>query len=274
MFWFFSIAVSIALLPFAAGANTPEDLVRWIYQSDTTNVSYLSRGLTFLTLPDNRASYLTTRFAGFYDANETYGDDLLMACMDYYPSVPGTDSDSNEVYRTLNLVSSQSDTEWRVDARFTNMGSPHHIAYVFVPEGGTWKLDDIVRDGNSMMAQPCSPKIESGPKIRGSGYCYIHGTNWLTLDIGGLGNGLVDVQSVQAGHFCGMDAQISATPGGWIARGPDGVSACELKILAAPEGGLRLSATYGCSFFCGQRASLDQIYFPATSQVHCSQMAN
>ncbi|WP_138469539.1 hypothetical protein [Poseidonocella sp. HB161398] len=255
----------------AAQASTPEDLVRWIYESTLARQGGAEAGLRYLTAPGQRQSFLTARLSAFYDANDSYGDDLLMACIDYDPSIPGQDFSEAEIAGSLDIASDGSEEEWRVTASFTTFGTPARVAYVFRPEAGSWKLDDIETNGAALSAIPCSPKAGDAPFLRGTGYCYDTGSSQLVLDIGGRGSGLASLESWQStGHFCGLRDEVLAPTGtGWVMNSSEFGRVCTVAFDIQPDNGIRLSTSGSCTPYCGAAAEMDGLVFPGSSQRPC-----
>lgn len=152
-----TLAVTLtAALP--ARAQNPEDLVRWIYTSLSAPGPAQARGLGYLSAPAQRGQYLSRRLAAFHDANDTYGDDLMTACVDFGFDIPGQDFDEAEIARTLTVTSAGDATRLSVTARFTSLGEPAAITYDFIPEDGFWRIDDIAGPGWRVSQIPCRPR--------------------------------------------------------------------------------------------------------------------
>lgn len=259
----------LAALPLQA--NTPEELVRWIYQTEISRNGG-PQGIAYLTAPENRRGFLSTRFADFYDASDSYGNDLLMSCIDFGPAIPGQDFEPQEIANTLQVTSDQTDARWHVTADFRTAGLPAKVEYIFLPVDGIWKLDDIIRDGRAMSNIPCVPKGDSTPQLRGTGYCYLDGGTSLVLDIGGTGAGQFEISSWQDnGHGCFAKGQLRPVAGGWYADGVSGDRQCKISLSVRSDNAIQVSAQ-GCVTMCGARAHLDGLVLPAQSQRRCVNM--
>lgn len=275
-----ALIVICAALP-ARAQDTPEDLVRWIYASLLSQPGAAS-GVAYLSAPERRRAFFTPRMVAFFDANDSYGDDLMMACLDHALEIPGQDFDPAEIGRTLTVTGSGDTGRRIVTARFTTFGQAAAVSYHFAPEDDVWRIDDIATASGRVMDTPCRPKAEqaggAAGVVRGTGYCFVSGDDRLILDIAGDGRGLLTLESWQAGgHSCGItDAMLAPTQTGWRHDGagatPD--RPCTLTIDITPDGGIRLSDPGGnCKRgYCGQRAALDGLGFPAASQVACAAM--
>ncbi len=260
----------VAALP--ARAQTPEDLVRWIYASLSAPGPAQAKGLAHISAPAQRRQFLSRRLADFYDANDSYGTDLMTACVDFAFDIPGNDFDEHEIARTLTVTTTGDPARPSVTARFTNFGQPAEFTYDFIPEDGAMRIDDIAGPGWRVSQIPCVPKGGSSPAAtRGTGYCYRSGDNTLRLDVAGDGRALFELDSWQvAGHNCGAGGVAQPIEGGWLFEdGP-----CRIEILVTPESGLRLTDhDWICKqTMCGARAVIDGLAFPRASQVDCALM--
>jgi len=274
------ICAICAALPVRA-QGTPEDLVRWIYASLLSQPGGAS-GIAYLSARERRAEFFTPRMVAFFDANDSYGDDLMMACLDHALEIPGQDFDPAEVGRSLTVTGSGDTDRQIITARFDTFGQAAAVSYHFAPVDGVWRIDDIETASGRLMDTPCRPKAEQPAGvagfIRGTGYCFVNRDDRLILDIAGDGRGLLTLESWQGGgHSCGIsDGSLSPTQTGWRYRDasifPD--TPCTLAIDVTPDGGIRLSDPGGhCKRGrCGQRAALDGMHFPAASQIACAAM--
>ena len=130
-----------------------------------------------MSSPAQRKNYFTDRMVSFYDANDSYGDDLAQACVDFGFAIPGQDYDAAEIMRSLRLSSQRGNDSTRVTAEFTNFGVPARVVYDFVPEAGYWKIDDITGQGFRVSQIPCTPKAASvqSPATPENAYCFQKG---------------------------------------------------------------------------------------------------
>jgi hypothetical protein len=243
-------------------AQTPEDTVRWIYASLTQPGP---NGLHYLSAADRRDQFFTRRMVAFYAANDSQGG----TCVDFGFAVPGNDYDAAEIQRSLALETSGGDSQKSISARFTSFGRPAQVVYDFTIEDGFWKIDDIAGPGWRVSQITCAPQAAAPAS---AGYCYIRGDDSLRLDLTADGGAMIDLQSWQAnGHSCSATGRAEATDGGWLFQAEEG---CRLQILVTAEQGLRLAdPDWACKrWLCGQRAVIDGLNFPRSSQVDCSQM--
>jgi hypothetical protein len=264
-----SLCLIWAALP--AAAQTPEDTVRWIYTSMAQTGAPQERGLWYLSRPERREQFFTRRQVAFIIANDSHGDDLATACIDFDPAIPGNDYDGAEILRTLSLSSTGDATRQTVTAQFTTFGQPAQIVYDFIVEEGFWKIDDIAGPGWRVSQMPCAPKSAAAPAAQ-SAFCYLNGSDTLRLELLADGAARVDMQSWQAnGHSCSVNGRADATEGGWMMQAEEG---CRLFVTVTPEQGIRLSDPewYCKRWMCGQRAVIDGLTFPRSSQIDCAQM--
>ncbi len=261
-------ALVLAWAP-ALTAQTPEEMVRWVYMSEAAPGPAEQRGIWFLASPEQRGNYFTRRMVYFFDANDSYGDNLAEACIDFSPSIPGNDYDEAELVRTLTLTSQNRAEGVTVTASFTTFGYPASVSYDFLPEDGFWKIDDIVLNGHRMSDIPCEPKAAAAPTPVHA-YCFRTGNEQaLRLDLDGAGGARLEFWSWQSnGHACSGQPVGNEVSGGW--RFP-GNGACELQLQIASDGGVELrDPEWACKeYMCGQRAVIDQMRFPHSSRIDC-----
>jgi hypothetical protein len=254
-----------------ARAQTPEDLVRWIYTALTAPGPAEMKGLAYLSAPAQRRQFLSRRLADFHDANDSYGSDLMTACVDFAFDIPGQDFDAAEIARTLSVASGGDPARPSVTARFTSFGQPAEITYDFIPEDGTLRIDDIAGPGWRVSQIPCAPKGGSSASPASPGYCYRTDDTTLRLDVAGDGRALFELDSWQGGgHHCGGGGPAQPIEGGWVHE----AGSCRIEILVTPEAGLRLTdRDWICKeTMCGARAVIDGLAFPRASQVDCALM--
>ena len=252
-----------------AGAQTVEDTVRWIYTSLVNPGSPDAKGLLFFTSPAQRSRYLSRRLTAFYEANDSYGSDLAQACLDFSPSIPGQDFDAQEIIGTLQVSSDVAENRQRVIASFSTFGAPAQIAYDFILEDGFWKLDDIAGPGWRLSDISCAPKGTAGTP---ASFCYNTQNDQLWLDTLQSGDARFALESWQAnGHSCTASGIAKAQNGRWVFTDPSAQN-CRLGITVEPDGTVAISdPDFACKFvYCGQRAVLDGLRFPNTSQVACT----
>ncbi|MCV3270469.1 hypothetical protein [Roseobacter sinensis] len=263
------VTVTLALFLFGlpATAQSPEEIVRWIYASLSGPGPALQQGLDYLSSPDQRSNYFSRRMVMFFDANDSYGDDLAQACVDFGFAIPGNDFDAAEVARSLELSTQPGPEGMTIVARFTNFGSPAQVTYDFAQEDGFWKIDDVAGEGFRVSQIPCTPKAAAPV----TAFCYRQGEDGLRLDLAAGGGGArVEFWSWQAnGHSCSGEMVGQAVAGGWDFPATGG---CLLQLRAASDGSLQLAdPDWACKrSLCGQRAVLDGLSFPRSSQIDCA----
>lgn len=260
----FCIAMLMSLPVWAEG---PEDTVRWMYTSLTQPGQANSKGLGYMTHPERREQFLSRRLTAFYAANDTYGNDLAAACVDFGFQIPGQDFDPAEIVRTLTIETTGDDTRQSVTARFTSFGEPALVVYDFIIEDGFWQLDDIAGSGWRVANMTCTPKIPL------TGYCYQTENSSFRLDIGADGTGQFRLSSWQGnGHACTAQGAIAPIEGGWMFQDPNAGAGCQILIKVTSEQGLQLSDPGGAckARLCGARAAIDGLTFPRSSQMDCA----
>ncbi|WP_299676776.1 hypothetical protein [uncultured Roseobacter sp.] len=254
----------------STAAQSPDELIRWVYTSLASANPWAQQGLQYLSAPAQRTHYFTRRMVAFYEANESYGDDLARACVDFGFAVPGNDYDAAEISRTLQVSARTTPERITVEARFSSFGSPAQVTYEFAQEDGFWKIDDIAGEGFRVSQIPCSPKTASAAAASADAFCYRRGDDTLRLDLTPGAPPQLQVSSWQAnGHSCSGRMSGQEVAGGWDFPRADG---CRLQLRVTPEGGLQLAdPDWLCKpGMCGQRAVLDGLNFPRSSQIDCA----
>ncbi|MEX0280770.1 MAG: DUF3828 domain-containing protein [Arenibacterium sp.] len=263
----------------SARADTPEELVKWIYTSLQHAVPAEQKSLDYLMSPAQRIQFFSERMITLFNNNDTYGNDLP-ACIDFAIAIPGQDFDRNEVVQTLQTVAAGDDERQRVVARFTNFTAPAEITYDFIIENGRWVIDDISGSGTRLSAINCPPKSSepvqpAAPQT--TSYCYQDNSKSLRLDVAADGSATFQFDSFQAnGHTCGGQGRAARTPAGWVYEEVLNGRACKIEFTVTQEQGIRLSdPDWACKpTLCGQRAVIDGMTFERNSQVICSMMRN
>ena len=273
--------VLVSLWPAATKAQGPEQTVNWIYTSLTASGPV---GLSYLGARERRAQFLSRRLVAFYEANETYGNDLAAACVDFAFDVPGQDYDAAEIARTLTLSTTGDATRQTVTARFSNFGQPALVVYDFIAEDGFWKIDDIAGPGWRVSLIPCAPRAASAapaapaataPADGSAQYCYVRGDDTLRVDAAANGAARFEFFSVQAnGHTCSARGKAQQVQGGWLFIDGTDANACRIGIMVTADGGLAISdPNWVCKpAYCGQRAVMDGLTFPPASRIDCARM--
>ncbi|MGR3565679.1 MAG: hypothetical protein ACU0FH_05985 [Heliomarina sp.] len=258
----------------SVAAQSPEDTVRWIYTSLSQPGSAEQKGFAYFRAPERRAQYMTNRMVTLFNANDTYGDDLASACIDFAPEIPGNDFDAAEIARTLQTTAEGDDQALSVTAQFSNFGTPAEIVYDFIPEDGFWKIDDIAGPGWRLSQIPCTAaSAPSGGAL--TGYCYVTDNASLRLRVDNAGHGEFEFDSLGAnGHFCGALGPVGPMPGGWVYQEDFQGAQCRIEITVTPESGLRLiDVDGGCKMsLCGQRAVIGERVFSRADQLDCAQI--
>lgn len=255
-----------------AVAQTPEDVVRWIYLSLQRPPPAEQNGLYFLSVPPQRSQFFTDRMVAFYEANDSYGDNLAEACVDFAFDIPGQDFDAAEIARTLQVSSQSSAQRIAVTADFITFGQPARVVYEFAQQDGVWKIDDIAGVNFRVSAIPCTPKAQAPARNAqaGGGYCYQRDADGLKIELAGDGRARIEFISWQAnGHSCSgmMEGRQEANALQFHAE-----EGCLLQLRVDNDGSIVFSdADYTCKrFMCGQRAVLDGLRFPQSSQIECA----
>ncbi len=197
-----------------------------------------------------------------------HGGDPVTACIDFGLDIPGNDYDEAEILRTLSLSSRGTQMRTTVEATFSTFGSPARIAYDFIVEDGFWKIDDIAGPGYRVSQIHCTVRTLA------AAYCYQSGNASMRLIRRPDGGAEFDFNSWQGnGHSCSGQGRARAIDGGWEYAGVQG---CRLRILVTPQQGLRLSdADWVCKrWMCGQRAVMDGLEFPRSSQIDCARLSD
>lgn len=274
------VAAAVLVILSASGparAQSPEETVRWIYTSRLQPGP--DQGLSYLSAPARRNEYFTRRMVAFFDANDTYGDDLMMSCVDFAFDIPGQDFDAQEVTQSLSLKATGDATRQSVTASFTNFGQPAQITYDFIPEDGFWRIDDISGPGFRVSQIPCQPKTGADAGTRqgqgGNGYCFQVRDDTLRLDVAGDGRAYFSLDSWQGGgHSCGAEGPARPIEGGWVYEQTFNGAPCRIELLVTPDGGIRVTdKDWTCKpALCGQRAVLDGLSFSLDTQVDCASL--
>lgn len=281
------VAMTVALPARAQGA---QDTIRWVYTSLEGLGPAESKGLAYLMSPAQRGQYFSQRMVDFFDANDSYGADLMTACIDFALDIPGQDFDAREIARTL-TVSAQGDAQaLSVTASFQNFGQVAQVVYDFIAEDGFWKIDDISGPGYRVSRISCEPRGVAGqsadaveaeaeelPAYTGGAvsYCYQQGYGTFRVDVAPDGNAQFRLNSVQAnGHSCSARGSAQRRVDGWVYEEMLVSGRCRIEILVTAEQGLRLrDEDWNCKpTLCGQRAVIDGLTFTRDDQINCALM--
>lgn len=159
------VALVIAFLfrsDFAVAKSDPERIVSGIYEALVSWKGLNSPSIDWLSAPERRAKYFSKRMVNFFNANDSYGDNLVVTCIDFSLAVNGNETDNAEIKRSLNIVTSNAGDRKIIEVRFTNFNEANRIQYKFIRENDVWKIDDIasLEKGSQWRLSeiPCSPK--------------------------------------------------------------------------------------------------------------------
>ncbi|MBK0327439.1 hypothetical protein I5535_09035 [Rhodobacteraceae bacterium F11138] len=255
----------------SAWAQSPEDTVRWVYQSLAAPGVGQPAGLAALGSPERRAQFFSRRMVEFLAANDDRGTESATACIDFGLEIPGNDFDGAEILRSLSLRSETTPTRTTVTAAFSTFGSPARIEYDFVIEDGFWKIDDVAGPGYRVSLFSCAP-TPSQRAPSNTSYCYQSENDMMRLAVLADGGADFEFMSWQSnGHTCSASGRARAVQGGWEYSGE---AACRLRILVTPDQGLRLTdQDWLCKRrMCGQRAVVDGLEFARSDQIDCARM--
>lgn len=273
-----ALAISLcAALPLRA--DTPEELVRWIYTSLAHPVPAEQKGLVYLMSPAQRVQFMSERMVTLLNNNDTYGDDLAAACIDFAFDIPGQDFDRNEIISTLITATTGDQERQTVVASFSNFAIPTQVSYDFVIENGRWVIDDIAQDRLRASTINCLPKgtgvVQPAPAPQITSYCYQDNTKSLRLDVSEDGSANFEFVSSQAnGHTCGGQGRAARTAAGWLYEAALDSGPCRIEFTVTPSQGIRLNdADWACKpTLCGQRAVIDGLTYDRETQVQCSML--
>ncbi len=269
---YLAVIALIACSAWPAAAQSPEDMIRWVYTSLAGPGALSQQGLPYMLSPAQRRNYFTRRMLAFFDANDSYGGGLAQACVDFSFAVPGNDYNANEIVQSLRISSQQDATRKSVVADFVTFGQPARVVYDFVPEDGYWKIDDIAGEGFRVSQIPCAPKTAAATPdaAQAKAYCFKNGNDDLRLDLGQNGTAQLEFSSWQSnGHSCSGRMPGQQVSGGWNFPAEQG---CILQLRITADGGVRMADTdHACKFMmCGQRAVIDGLSFPHSTRVDCA----
>ena len=122
-------------------AQTPEDVVRWIYASLVSDRPWNQQGVSFLRAPSQRGHFFTPRLVTLFEADDSYGDDMAQQCLPFDFAIPGNDFDAAEIVRTLQLNTRTIPGQISVTASFTTFGQPAQVVYDFAQVDQFVELD-------------------------------------------------------------------------------------------------------------------------------------
>jgi hypothetical protein len=253
-------------------AQTPEDVVRWIYASLVSDRPWNQQGVSFLRAPSQRGHFFTPRLVTLFEADDSYGDDMAQQCLPFDFAIPGNDFDAAEIVRTLQLNTRTIPGQISVTASFTTFGQPAQVVYDFAQVDGVWKIDDVAGAGFRLSEIDCQPKGSAA--LAGSepanSYCYARGDDALKVELLPANRARIEISSWQGGgHSCGGRMEGHQVVDGWHFPGEQG---CFLRLRLGDEGSLNIiDPDWACKrTMCGQRAVLDGMQFPRDSQVACA----
>ncbi|MGD9865725.1 MAG: hypothetical protein AB7S99_21205 [Pseudodonghicola sp.] len=269
--WLFAVC---AVLTAPAGAQTPEDLIRWVYLSYSQPGPAGTKGIGFLSSPSQRAQFFSRRQVAFFAANDSYRNSYARSCFDFALDIPGNGFNAQEIAQSLVVTTQQSAGRKSVTARFRNFEQLAQITYDFIEEDGFIRIDDIAGPGWRLSALPCAPQTTQTPAAPTGRYCFDKPDASVRLDLQPDGRAhFVVTSSAMVRYTCFMEGVADPAPGGWLYADREFAQGCTLKIITSPDGGVALSdPTHQCkAYYCGQAASLDGIRFDQSDQIHCRQ---
>lgn len=248
-----------------AAAQTPQEIVRWVYASLLNDGHASQKGIDFLSSPAQRGSYFSDRMEAFYSSR----DNGAMGCIDFGFAIPGNDFDAGEVVQSLQISTRENaNGGLTVQANFTNFGEAAHVEYDFAAEDGYWKIDDIAGAHFRVSQIDCSAQKNTAP-VSSAAYCYKQGDDTLRLDVSATGDAHLDFVSWQANyHTCSADMAGRQVADGWDFHDAQG---CVIQVRVS-GGNINLAdPDWACKpMMCGQRAVIDGISFPAATQIDCA----
>ncbi|WP_424984833.1 hypothetical protein [Microbulbifer sp. S227A] len=270
------IAAMVLVGAVPAAAQSPEEIVRWIYTSLAAPADGTARGLAYLTAPERRRDYLSRDLVALYDRNDEnsdHGNSLATACFEQGFEIPGNDYDATEIMQSL-TVSAQGDTaRQRITAQFTSFGEAARIHFDFIVQDGFWRIENIGYPGWDLSDVDCAPRSAaaggSAPATGGASYCYRADADDFRVYVNAGGVADFRLESWQGnGHSCFIQGKAQPHANGWTYQD----QACRLELGITPEGGFRLSdASHACKMAsCGQRAVLDGLTYGRAEQVDCA----
>jgi hypothetical protein len=171
--WILAVAAAAAIMLLDVGhvraEPEPEQVVREIYLSFANRANPDAPSVEWLSARERRTAHFSRRMVEFFNANDTFGDDLALACYDFSLEFNGQDFAEKEILETLATKADDDAGRRIVEASFTNFGEPNRFRYEFVREDGAWKIDDIVSLETAVWRVsdiPCAPA--AGAALRGS----------------------------------------------------------------------------------------------------------
>lgn len=270
----FLAVILISILPAGKlAAQSPQDLVQWIYVSLSQPGLH---GVPYLSAPERRQQFFSDRLIRLFAANEFKDANHQPPCIGFGVDVSGQDYDAAEILRTLQIEAVNEGTRQIVHARFRNFGKPEIVSYEFAPVDGHWRIDDIAGQGWRLSEIPCDAANVAAPSTELAGYCYVHDGGTLRIELDSTGAGLFDLEIWAAtGHFCGIRGNLTPTTTGWLYQEQlsNGVL-CRLELGVTRDQGVRINdPQHDCkSHYCGMKAAMDGTEFPRSSQVDCAQV--
>lgn len=253
----------------AASAQTPEDIVRGIYEGGGARSS-----IDRLRAPGARNRYFQPALVRLFDANDR--DE----CIDFGLHIIGQDYDEREIARTLRLEARQEGERAIVDARFRSFGVPNHFRFDFVRAREGWKIADIAsltpdhrwrlsatpcRGVRTTSAAPTSPTTDaSGPEgLRKPGrYCFASRFSQLRIDVEPSGSAQINLDHLgENGHTFGLEGIGQPVGSGWQLELEGVKGPCRLELVVSPAGKLATRDPGGScrATYCGMRAELADV---------------
>lgn len=277
-----TLALCLSALPGTARAQSPQDLVRWIYASRSQPGPMAGRGLDALAAPDARDRFLSARLAAFYAAAAAHDGALPPGapgrCLDFAPDMDKQQFRPDEVARTLTVTAAEEPGRITVTATFQGRDGPSNVNYDFVAEDGAWRIDDVAGYGWRLSEIACPPAAAAAdaaaPSAGPRAYCFAQGEDRLRLEVAADGSARFTLDSWGAnGHSCAAAGAARPVNGGWLYEETISGTPCRLDIRVTADQGLTLADPgWACKeTLCGARAVIDGLTFPRGSQVACAE---
>lgn len=264
--WLAAAMLGLIAAAGSAAAQTPEDIVRGIYEGGGTRSS-----IDRMRTPGARSRYFQPALVRLFDANDR--DE----CIDFGLHINGQDFDEAEIARTLRLETRQEGERAAVDARFRSFGKPNLFRFEFGRSGDRWKIADIASlAGNErwrLSATPCrgmraasvAPANDAaGPEAlrRPGRYCFANRLSQLRIDVEPSGTAQINLDHLgSGGHTCGLEGLGRPVGSGWRIELEGVKGPCRLELVVSPAGKLTTRDPGGScrATYCGMRAELADV---------------
>ena len=264
--WLAAAMLGLIAVTGSAVAQTPEEIVRGIYEGGGTRSS-----IDRMRAPVARNRYFQPALVRLFDANDR--DE----CIDFGLHIIGQDYDEREIARTLRLEARQEGERAVVEARFRSLGIANHFRFDFVRASEGWKIGDIAsltpehswrlsatpcRGVRAASAAPANGAAGSGELRRPGRYCFASRFSQLKIDVAASGSAQINLDHLgRGGHTCGLEGTGRPVGSGWQldlegVKGP-----CQLTLVVSPAGRLTTRDPGGScrATYCGMRAELADV---------------